>query len=57
MKSITYMGSICFEKRKWVIFHILNIQTPHISALPKEINCLNKENANRGSHEFYEIMK
>ena len=71
MKSITYMGSICFEKRRWVIFHILNTETPHISVFQKGINCSNKENGNQGfrenmdfdlqntsqSHFFYENLK
>ena len=33
------MGYVCFEKRTW---------TPHISVFQKEIDCLNKENENRG---------
>ena len=71
MKSITYMGSICFEKGRWVIFYILNTETPHISVLQREINCVNRENGNwcfQGnmdfdlqityqSHYFYENLK
>ena len=65
------MGSICFEKSRWVIFYILNTEMPHISVLQREINCLNEETENQGfpenmdvdmqntyqSHDFYEIMK
>ena len=39
---------MCSGKRRWVILYILNIQTPHISVLQKEINCLNREKGNRG---------
>ena len=70
-KFMTYMGCICFEQRRLVIFHVLNIYTPHISALQREINCLNRENWNlcfQGnmsfdlqityqSHIFYENLK
>ena len=65
------MRCICFEQRRWVIFYVLNIYTPHISALQREINCLNRENGNlcsQGnfdfdlqityqSHYFYENLK
>ena len=71
MKSMKIQGYMCSEKRKWVIFYILNISTPHISVLQREINSLNREDANHGfrenmdfdmqnayqSHELYEIMK
>ena len=40
-----------FEERRWVILYILRISTPHISALQKEINCLNRENENQGFRE------
>ena len=30
----------------WVIFYVLNIYARHISALQREINCLNRENEN-----------
>ena len=48
MKFIEYMGCICFEQRKLILFYILNIYTPHISVLQREINCLNRENENCG---------
>ena len=54
-KSITYMGSICFEKRRRVIFHILNTETPHISVLQREINCLNRENENLSFRETWTL--
>ena len=71
VKSMTYMGCICFEQRRWVMFYVLNIYTPHISALQRGINCLNRENGNwcfQGnmdfdqqityqSHYFYENLK
>ena len=46
MKFMTYMGCICFKQRRWVIFYVLNIYTPHTSALQRQINCLNRENGN-----------
>ena len=62
---------MCSEKTRWVIFYVLNIYTPHISALQREINCLNRKNENRGfrgnmdfdlqntgqSHHFDENLK
>ena len=33
MKSMKIQGYMCSEKGRWVIFYILNISTPHISAL------------------------
>ena len=71
MKFMTYVRCICFEQWRWVIFYVLNIYTPHISALQREINCLNRENWNlcfQGnmsfdlqityqSHIFYENLK
>ena len=59
------------KKIRWVIFYILRTQTPRISVLQREINCLNRENKNRGfrgnmdfdlrntsqSHIFYENLK
>ena len=48
MKFMTCMGYICFKQRKCVIFYVLNIYTPHISALQRKINCFNRENENRG---------
>ena len=51
----TCMGYICFEKRRWVIFYVLNMYTPHISALQRRINCLNRENGNwcfQGNMDF-----
>ena len=45
-KSMKIQRYMCSEKGRWVIFYILNIRTPHISVLQKEINCLNKETGN-----------
>jgi hypothetical protein len=39
---------MCSEKRRWVIFYILNILKPHISVVQKIINCLSRENENQG---------
>ena len=44
----TYMGYICFGKRRWVIFYILKKYTPRISVLQREINWWNRENGNQG---------
>ena len=52
-KSMKIQRYMCSEKGTWVIFYILNIQTPHISVLQREINCLNTENEN---HSFPENM-
>ena len=46
MKFMAYIGCICFEQRRWVIFYVLNIYTPHISVLQREMICLNIENEN-----------
>ena len=48
---LRYMGYICFKKIRWIIFYILRTCTPHISVLQREINCLNRENKNRGFRE------
>ena len=50
-KIMTYIGCICFEQRRWVIFYVLNIYTPHISVLQREINWLNREYENHGFRE------
>ena len=70
-KLTAYMACICIKQKRLVIFYVLNIYTPHISALQREINCLNRENGNwcfQGnmdfdlqityqSHYFYENLK
>ena len=64
------MGHIVFRKKKGYILYSKNTK-PHISVLQRGINCLNKENENRGfrenmdsdlqityqSHYFYENLK
>ena len=72
IKSMNMYGIYLFrQKRRWVIFYILRIYTPRISVLQREINCLNRENENRGflenmsfdvqnayqSHSFDENLK
>jgi hypothetical protein len=71
MKYMNMYGIYVFWKKNMVIFYILNKETSHISVFQKEIDCLNKENENRGfrenmdfdlqitgqSHYFYENLK
>ena len=48
-------GIYLFRKKRWVIFFILNIWTPHISVLQREINCLNREHENHGFQETWTL--
>ena len=51
LKSMKIQRYMCSEKRRLVTFYILNIYTPHICVPQTEINCLNRENENRGFRE------
>ena len=48
-------GMYLLRTKKLVISYVLNIYTPRISALRREINLLNRENENQGfkqNHDF-----
>ena len=45
------MGYLCFETKRWVILYIQRKETPDTPVLQRGINCLNRENENRGFRE------